>query len=402
MKLVVEFEQVSKCFHLEPERPRSLQERFVDTVRRRRSISEEVWVLRDISFSLPAGASLGVIGQNGAGKSTLLKLCARVIDPTAGIIHTQGRVSALLELGVGFHPDLTGRENVFLYGSLMGISRAVMRRRFDEIVAFSEIERFIDMPVKFYSSGMYLRLAFAVAIHVQADILLIDEVFAVGDARFQQKCLERIHDLQRNGVTMLFVSHSAEITRQLCDQALWIEDGRAVAFDDADSVVTAYMEQLSSLNARQNAEKSIHRWGTREIEITRVEFLDREGQACHRFHTGETFTARLHYFAHQRVERPTFGIAIHRDDDTHINGPNTRLDGYDIPWVDGAGYVDYRVECLNLLPGAYELSVAVYDHEAQHPFDHQHRLHPFWVTPSPIVREQYGTVYFPAQWEHRT
>jgi len=182
-------------------------------MRHRRVAVEDVWVLRDVNFDLQPGLSLGVVGRNGAGKSTLLKLCARVIDPTAGVVRVNGRVSALLELGVGFHPELTGRENVFLYGSLVGIPRAVMLQRFDEIVAFSEIERFIDMPVKFYSSGMYLRLAFAVAIHVEAEVLLIDEVFAVGDTSFQRKCVERIETLQQGGVTILFVSHDINMVR---------------------------------------------------------------------------------------------------------------------------------------------------------------------------------------------
>lgn len=402
MKPVVEFAQVSKCFHIEPERPRSLQERFVQSFRRRRSNAEQVWVLRDISFEIAPGASVGVVGQNGAGKSTLLKLCARVLDPTAGTVRSQGRVSALLELGVGFHPELTGRENVFLYGSLMGISRAVMRQRFDEIVAFSEIERFIDMPIKVYSSGMYLRLAFATAIHVEADILLLDEVFAVGDARFQQKCLERIQILQRKGVALLFVSHSAELVRQMCSQALWIEDGRLVAFDEADHVVTAYMEQLAFAGAQEKLHKDTHRWGTREVEITRVEFLDHDGRPCQRFRTSETFTTRLHYLARRRIEHPTFGVAIYRNDDIHINGPNTHLDEYDIPFVEGAGSVDYRVEHLNLLPGAYELSAVVYDQGVRHPFDHQHRIHPFWIDSHPAVFDRWGTVYLPGSWSQRT
>jgi ABC-type polysaccharide/polyol phosphate transport system ATPase subunit len=251
--------------------------------------AEDIWVLRDVSFDLPPGMSLGVVGQNGAGKSTLLKLCARVIDPTLGAVQVNGRVSALLELGVGFHPELTGRENVFLYGSLVGIPRAVMQQRFDEIVAFSEIERFIDMPVKFYSSGMYLRLAFAVAIHVEAEVLLIDEVFAVGDASFQQKCLERIRALQTNGVTMLVVSHSASMVRQMCQQALWIEDGCVVAFDAADNVVTAYLEQIAYTRAQDDRQKDTHRWGSRDVEITQVEF--RSGRARCSILPGDAFTA---------------------------------------------------------------------------------------------------------------
>ncbi len=400
MKPAVTFDHISKCFRIEPERPRSLQERFMSTLRRRHHPVEEVWVLRDVSFDLPPGASLGIVGQNGAGKSTLLKLGARVIDPTAGVVRVNGRVSALLELGVGFHPELTGRENVFLYGSLVGIPRAVMQQRFDEIVAFSEIERFIDMPVKFYSSGMYLRLAFAVAIHVEADVLLIDEVFAVGDASFQQKCIERIQALQNSGVTMLFVSHSANMVRQMCQQALWIEDGHVVAFDAADNVVTAYLEQLAYARAQDDGHKDTHRWGSREVEITRVEFLDQAGRAARHFRTGDAFTARLHFRATQRVEQPTFGVAIYRDDDTHVNGPNTRLDNYLIPAIEGAGAIDYHVPQLNLLPGAYEFSAVVYDREARQAFDHQHRLHSFWVNSNPAVHEEYGTLYLPSSWQY--
>jgi len=401
VKSAVTFEHVSKHFRIEPERPRSLQERFMRTLRRRPHQIEDVWVLRDVSFSLPAGSSLGVVGQNGAGKSSLLKLCARVIDPTSGVVRTHGRVSALLELGVGFHPELTGRENVFLYGSLVGIPRTVMQQRFDAIVAFSEIERFIDMPVKVYSSGMYLRLAFAVAMYVEADVLLIDEVFAVGDASFQQKCIERIRAMQSNGVTTMFVSHNAEMVRQMCEQALWIEDGRMVAFEAADHVVTAYMEQLACARAQDNWQKDTHHWGSREVEITHVEFLDHSGRALQRFRTGEAFTARLHYQAARRVEQPTFGVAIHRDDDTHVNGPNTKLDGYLIPSVEGVGVVDYHVAQLNLLPGAYEFSAVVYDRDARQALDHQHRLHPFWVDPNPAVTEHYGTFYLPSTWRHQ-
>ncbi len=402
MTAAVSFEHVSKCFRIEPERPRSLQERFVNTLRRSHHEVEEVWVLRDVSFDLPPGSSLGVVGQNGAGKSTLLKLCARVIDPTGGVVRSNGRVSALLELGVGFHPELTGRENVFLYGSLVGIPRAIMQQRFDEIVAFSEIERFIDMPVKFYSSGMYLRLAFAVAIHVEADVLLIDEVFAVGDANFQQKCIERIQSLQQSGVTMLFVSHNANMVRQMCRQALWIEDGRIVALDDADRVVTAYTEQLADARAQDEKLKVTHRWGSLEVEITQVEFLDQDGRAVRHFCTGDAFTARLHYRAAQRLVEPMFGVAIHRDDGTHVNGPNNVFANFPIAAIEGVGSVDYHVAHLNLLPGTYELTAAVYDREGRHTYDFQQRLHPFWVDPNPDVCEQYGTLYMPSTWEHHT
>jgi lipopolysaccharide transport system ATP-binding protein len=400
MKPAVEFEQVSKYFRMEPERPRSLQERFVHTLQRRRRAVDDVWVLRDVSFSLPAGLSLGIVGQNGAGKSSLLKLCARVIEPTAGVVRTQGRISALLELGVGFHPELTGRENVFLYGSLVGIPRTVMQRRFDEIVAFSEIERFIDLPVKVYSSGMYLRLAFAVAIHVEAEVLLLDEVFAVGDARFQRKCLERIRELQRDGVTLLFVSHDASLVRSFCQKALWIEDGRAVAFDDAENVVTAYSEQLADLTRTQEIQHDTHRWGTHEAEITQVTFINQAGETIRRIATGEALTVQLHYEAHQRIAQPSFGLAIHHSDGTHVNGPNTQFAGLEIPFIEGRGVIECRFEQLNLLPGEYHVSASVYDFATQYMYDYHHRVHPFWVDVRPGLNERYGVAYLPSTWDH--
>jgi lipopolysaccharide transport system ATP-binding protein len=283
----------------------------------------------------------------------------------------------------------------------MGISRTVMVQRFDEIVAFSEIERFIDMPIKVYSSGMYLRLAFATAIHVEADLLLIDEVFAVGDARFQLKCLERIETLQRDGVTMLFVSHSAELVRRLCHQALWIENGRLVACEEADHVVTAYMEQLAFAGAQEKLHKDTHRWGTRAIEIVQVEFLNQDGEVQQRFRTGETVTVRMHYIAQQRVEHPSFGLAIHSSDGAHVNGPNTEFAGFEIRSVQGSGTVECSFAELNLLPGAYEVSVSAYDFTTQQMYDYHHRLHPFWVDANPMLAERYGIVYLPSTWQHR-
>jgi hypothetical protein len=239
-----------------------------------------------------------------------------------------------------------------------------------------------------------------VAIHVEADVLLIDEVFAVGDASFQQKCIERIQSLQQRGVTTLFVSHNADMVRQMCRQALWIEDGRMVALDAADNVVTAYMEYLAYTRAQDEGQKDTHRWGSHEVEITRVDFLDQAGQLVRRFRTGDAFTARVHYRAAQRITEPMFGVAIYRDDGTHINGPNNIFAGFPIAAIEGAGFVDYRVTHLNLLPGAYEFTAAVHDREGRHAYDFQHRLHPFWVDPNPGVREQYGTFYMSSTWQH--
>ena len=222
---VVQVENVSKRFILHHERPHSFKELVINLFGRNSRRREEFWALRDISFELSEGEMLGIIGPNGAGKSTVLKLISRILEPTIGHIRVNGRVSALLELGAGFHPDLTGRENIYLNGSLLGFSKKEMARLSDDIVAFSELERFIDTPVKHYSSGMYMRLGFAIAINVQPDILLIDEVLAVGDQAFQKKCLDKIKEFKERGIPVIFVSHNLEAVAKLCTKAIWLEEG---------------------------------------------------------------------------------------------------------------------------------------------------------------------------------
>lgn len=219
-------------------------------VHRRNSSAEEFWALRDVSFEVGAGETFGIIGQNGSGKSTVFKLISRILEPTAGRLAVAGKVSALIELGAGFHPDLTGRENIYLNGSILGLGRKQIDCKFDQIVAFSELERFIDTPVRHYSSGMYMRLGFAVAIHVDPDVLLIDEVLAVGDATFQQKCLEALRRFRDEGKTILIVSHDLEIVRQFCDRALLLSEGQAGAYGDAEGVIDCYLDLLSSRQSK--------------------------------------------------------------------------------------------------------------------------------------------------------
>jgi ABC-type polysaccharide/polyol phosphate transport system ATPase subunit len=225
----IQFDHVSKKFILHRERPRSLQELAVNLFRRNNNSHEEFWALQDVSFTVEQGETLGLIGPNGAGKSTALKLISRIIEPTSGQIEVNGQVGALLELGAGFHPDLTGRENIYLNGSILGLSRAQIRRKLDAIIAFAELERFIDVPVKHYSSGMYVRLGFSVAVHTDPEVLLVDEVLAVGDQNFQHKCLERIMEMQRQGITICFVSHGLGEVRRLCSRAVWLDDGMVQA-----------------------------------------------------------------------------------------------------------------------------------------------------------------------------
>jgi lipopolysaccharide transport system ATP-binding protein len=399
--LAVELHSVSKRFRVYRERARSLHELLVEGLcpwRRRRW--EDVWALRDVSLTVPKGETLGIVGPNGAGKSTILKLIARVLEPTSGEILARGKVSSLLELGAGFHPDLTGRENIFLYGSILGFSRREMSRRFDDIVDFSGIGGVIDIPVKRYSSGMYLRLAFSVAIHVEPDVLLVDEVFAVGDQAYQRQCLRRIRELQSQGITILFVSHSMQTVKQMCSRAMWLAQGRIAAEGRPDEVIERYLNQTLPGNGANLSEAQLAsgmRWGTREIEITRVSLLDPQGKECNSLVSGSSMHVRVEFTAHQRIERPVFGLAIYRNDGVHVNGPNTQLAGLPIESVEGAGAVEYRVETVPLLPGGYTLSAAVHDWDGLHAYDHWHQAFPFLVMPGE-TQEVYGLVWMDARW----
>lgn len=239
------FDGVSKRFVIHHERSRSFQELLVNLVHRRNGLQEDFWALRDVSFAVEPGETVGIIGPNGSGKSTVLKLITRILNPTSGVITVPGKVAGLIELGAGFHPDLTGRENVYLLGAIMGVPERAMRQRFDTIVGFAELEQFIDTPVKHYSSGMYMRLGFSVVLQVDAEILLIDEVLAVGDRHFQEKCLRSIEELQRQGVTILLVSHDLELIQRFCPRALLLDHGRVACLGATSEVVRAYTASVA-------------------------------------------------------------------------------------------------------------------------------------------------------------
>jgi len=403
MNTAIRFEDVSKRFALHQQRSRSFQEALIRLAPWRRTnqnVSEEFWALRHVSFEIETGETVGLIGPNGVGKSTALKLVSRILEPTSGRIEVHGRVGALLELGAGFHPDLTGRENVYLNASMMGLSRQEVDRRFDEIVAFSELEPFIDVPVKHYSSGMYVRLGFAVAVHTDPEILLVDEVLAVGDAAFQRKCYDRIDQLRANGVTLLFVSHSAETVRSLCKRALWLDVGTLVADGTAESVVQQYtVHSWEAEEGKLPSPDNVKRWGTGRVQITRVELLDGAGKERQIFETGESLTVVLHYYAPERVEHPVFGLAIHRNDGVHVTGPNTHFSDLEISYVEGKGQVSYQVDELPLLAGLYSISVAVTDVEDTEMFDYHDRLYPLRVRPQ-ATQGQYGLIALNGHWNH--
>jgi lipopolysaccharide transport system ATP-binding protein len=423
MKPVIRFDNVSKQFTLHRDRPRSFQELFLSTVRRtRKSTREKYWVLRDVSFEIESGEVLGIIGANGVGKSTVLKLISRIIEPTSGTIAAHGRIGALLELGAGFHPDLTGRENVYLNGSILGLSKAHMDNVFDDILEFSDMERFIDVPVKHYSSGMYMRLAFSIAIHVAPDILLVDEVLAVGDQAFQLRCLDRIHQMHRDGVTIVLVSHALDTVRDMCTRAIWLDDGRIQADGDVERVIDLYTMQIMEHDQQhmlrsepgeskeapapakdekcdegETSEEPASRWGSREAEIRGIQILNDEGQEQRTFQTGDPLTIRVHYQTCKPIEAPRFGLALYHSSGFHISGPNSVLGGLDIPRIEGHGYVDYCVKSLPLMAGTYLLTAAIHDHAGEHTYDHIHQQYTFRVRAGG-VREEYGTFYIPATW----
>ncbi|HZU05701.1 MAG TPA: ABC transporter ATP-binding protein [Chloroflexota bacterium] len=394
----IRFENVAKRFTIHHERPRSLQELLLQAFRRR-GWREEFWALRDVSFAVAPGEALGVIGTNGSGKSTLLKLATRLLRPTRGRVEVHGRVAALLELGAGFHPELSGRDNIYLHAAVLGIPRRRVEERFADIVAFAGLERFVDTPLKHYSAGMQARLGFAVAVHVDPEVLLLDEVLAVGDLQFQARCLERIRALHAEGRTVLLVSHDLQAVTELCTQALWLHEGRVRAIGPPAEVVAAYRRYLLGEAPADGAAAPERRWGSGEVQLVAVELLDERGQPTQRFVTGAPLTVRLRYRARQRVRRPVFGIAFHAGG-VHLAGPNTRVDGFPLESIAGEGEVLYRIEALPLLPGAYTLSAAVYDERELHPFDHHHQGYSFLVVSGDGV-ERYGLLQLAGRWTHR-
>jgi ABC-type polysaccharide/polyol phosphate transport system ATPase subunit len=434
----IRFEGVAKRFTIHHERARSLQDALLHAFRRR-GWREEFWALRDVSVAVAPGEALGVIGANGSGKSTLLKVATRLLAPTRGRVEVQGRVAALLELGAGFHPELSGRDNVYLNASILGIPRRRVDARFADIVEFAGLERFVDTPVKRYSSGMQARLGFAVAVHVDPDVLLLDEVLAVGDLQFQERCLERIRALHADGRTILLVSHDLPAVAQLCTRVLWLDDGQVRALGEPEPVIAAYRRHLlgdggwgigdgvragvgsQGSGARDEgpaAERSAadggaipqlltpiphspsptgRRWGSGEIALTTVELLDGAGRPATRFTTGAPLVVRLRYRARRRVRRPVFGVAIYAGG-LQVGGPNTRVDGRPIAQVEGEGEIRYRIDALPLVAGTYTLSAAVYDEQELHPFDHHHQCYAFQVA-SPDGVERYGLIDLAGSWE---
>jgi ABC-type polysaccharide/polyol phosphate transport system ATPase subunit len=378
-----------------------------DLVRKLRP-DETFQALSDVSFDVPAGQTLGVIGRNGSGKSTALKLVAGITKPTSGTVKVQGRISALIELGAGFHPEISGRENVFINGIMLGLSRREIQQRFDEIVDFAELRDFIDAPVKTYSSGMYMRLGFAVAIHVDPDVLLVDEVLAVGDEAFTHKCLDKFAEFKRRNKTILLVTHSLGLVERFCDEALWLDRGEKRGQGDPTRVIGAYMtdveRQEEQLLAETDAKARVTatdtpsadrpgpidaghvsadmtqategRWGSGGVEITSVALLGAEGQATHIFHTGEKVTVRLAVTAAAPVNDFVFGIGIFNAEGVFVYGTNTDIEEHEPDVFSGDAEVNLVIDALDLVEGTYKLDVAVHRRDGA-AYDYHRLLYTF-------------------------
>jgi len=366
----IQVRDVSKRFRLYHERYSSLKERAIHFAR---IPYEDFWALRDTTFDVAEGETVGVLGHNGSGKSTLLKCIAGILQPTTGEIVTRGRLAALLELGSGFHPELTGRENIFMNGSILGLSRRDIEKVFDEIVAFAELEKFIDMQVRHYSSGMYVRLGFAVAVNVDPEILLIDEVLAVGDEAFSRKCLERVARFQREGRTILFVTHGADLVRRICNRAIVLDHGEMVADTPPAEAVRTFRESLfqgglaadsspaeSEPTAAMSHGERMASTATGRVRITEVT-IEHPGGLVGRtwLLPDEAMTIRVSFEAREFTDDLLVGISIHDMEGNLLFGTNTRLLDVPVPDAYGAGEVAFEFDRVPLLDGTYLVSLAL-------------------------------------------
>jgi ABC-type polysaccharide/polyol phosphate transport system ATPase subunit len=397
--------------------------------------SETFPALTDVSFTVPKGSTYGVIGRNGSGKSTALKLVAGITKPTSGAVQVVGRISALIELGAGFHPEISGRENVYINGIMLGLTKRQIQDRFDDIVEFAELQEFIDAPVKTYSSGMYMRLGFAVAIHVDPEVLLVDEVLAVGDEGFTHKCLDKFAEFKRSNRTILLVTHSLNLVERFCDEAVWLDGGRVQTYGDPKRVVGAYLtkvEEGEEVLLAQTTAKALEeasrrdgqpgqvgrggqegqegqegrdgqealgrdapvehpadptsdmfqategRWGSREVEITDVAFLDRDGKASFIFHTGDTVAVRIRMRAHQPTDDFVFGIGLFNAEGVCCYGTNTYLESFNPERLSGDADATFVFESLDLVEGTYKVDLAVHKRDG-YPYDYHRLLYTFRV-----------------------
>ncbi len=355
---------------------------------------DEFWATDKVSFEVKRGETLGLIGMNGSGKTTLLKMLSGIFWPDQGKITVRGRVGALIAVGAGFHPLLTGRENIFVNGAILGMGRSEMMRKFDAIVEFSGIKEFLDTPVKHYSSGMFVRLGFAIAIHCEPEILLVDEVLAVGDITFRSKCMDKMKELEKNGVTKVFVSHDMNSVFLLCDRAIYLSSGSIKHLGPTADVIGEYKKDMLLMQKKASESRSSLRvGGTGDVVIRGVEFLDRQGHRQGFFKRGEFFRARISFEIKDPLVKPNFTLSFFTDKDVLVSKEQTVL--------QGAHRVDFTVDKLPLNMGQYYVSVTCQDVEGDTVFDHHEKCYEFVVEEGLIqdkIRERWGLMYVPCDW----
>jgi ABC-2 type transport system ATP-binding protein len=355
----VTVEGVSKTFRLYREKAQTLKERVVN---RRRMAYEEFWALKDVTIEIGTSETAGLIGPNGSGKSTLLKCVAGIILPSEGKITTRGRIASLLELGAGFHPDLTGRENVFLNASILGLTRKETERYFDDIVAFAELERFIDTQVRHYSSGMYVRLGFAVAVHVDPEILIVDEVLAVGDEPFQRRCLSRIRDFQREGRTIVFVTHAVDLVREICTKAFFLHKGELKATGRPSDVVDTFRRTVHGGNLDITA---VDDRGTGEARIADVRFIGSNGEDRQVYEPGESLEIRATLEVREPIDDPVLGVIVYDDSGRYLWGTNTDLRDISVGRLTGDTIVRWKIPALPVVNTTCAVTLAVSSRNGQ-------------------------------------
>jgi ABC-2 type transport system ATP-binding protein len=378
--IAIRVNDVNKKFKIYYDKGQSFKEKLLF---QNRNYHENRWVLRGVSFEVKRGEAVGIIGENGCGKSTLLKLLSRIMYPDSGSIEIQGRVSSLIELGAGFHPDMSGRENIYTNAAIFGLTRPEIDHRLESIIEFSELQEFIDNPVRTYSSGMYMRLAFSVAINVDADVLLIDEILAVGDVNFQAKCFNKLREIKGEGTTIVLVSHSLAQIEQICDKTIWIQDGLIKLEGEPRNVHTEYIDfmghrrqeaiekkektiaaehQASETDSEPSSEETdgkISRTGNGKARITSISSYNSELNEQSVFRTGEFIKLKVEYHVHENINDAVFGIAVYRNDGVHCYGVNTKIDYLNEFTIKENGFFEIDLKRVTLLPGSYTFDIAI-------------------------------------------